>query len=896
MHDDIIELMSNQYIHKMHLDSQPNESIKKITVLFTDIVGSTKYFKSHGDLAGRLMLRRHHDISAKIINEFRGSVIKSLGDSIMAYFVDPKDALKSAINIQQNYSAFNQIRNATDQVHIRISVHFGYGILEENDIYGDVVNVAAKLTPLAQADQIYISKEVYDIVNDLQILQFELIDLSKRKNVPEGLIVYRVTWDETAKFDPIATTIIFVKPIWELAGDSFKTAWKNLISLKNNFWRDKTDKEEILPDRTIILIMKEDKSVLDVAGSIMSYLRDNCKEEKTSSFLPVYVLIDSGFYLKADKLDLQDLHISWGEIEADEIYISTAAYDRLKAQSSSINSFIVDKNESSSFLKLVLKTEQVLEQTSPIPLHDALIDGEYSPCYYCGSKRHTISNCPSKSLSEITNSINRIGYKSIEEIKRIYSNYLTGFSSNIEERHDDNNNSDLFLAHQVFYDIKRIFQLRFFRTIWGTKEKAWDNVKGRMCEGNRSGIMWVAQDCIRVSNLTKAESLLENSLVKNLNDYKVYCTMGFLNIERNNISLAEHYFSEALNHVETNPEKIFLLFLLFRIYELNNNFGKASAKIRDIMEINPHCADAAYLDIILQFRHGGTSEPLRRLINLIQQNREYYIYALLDPDLKEFRNIIDPKLKELLNDARNDAKRVIRENEAELKRWAEVFTGDEIAVKKAKESWLEINKLAESDSYFGYLDVIYSGISVTKTVHRTIEEDKKILYEGFLKLKNRLRIYLKFASNYPYRHLIEQINSRLVFIQQKIDENWRRLETSPPDELIKTFKIKQLMSQELDEMEQRIKKLATVQWMGEFVTKFMKRNLIFISAILLAAFIVLPIVIFYTNLVLIKFDISPIYQIWFYQKMISIIGCICSVITSFFITYTDVSKKDFQIQ
>ena len=896
MNDDIIEIMSNQYIHKMHLDNQPNESVKKITVLFTDIVGSTKYFKAHGDLAGRLMLRRHHDISAKIINEFRGSVIKSLGDSIMAYFVDPKDALKSAINIQQNYSEFNQVRNVSEQVHIRISVHFGYGILEENDIYGDVVNVAAKLTPLAEADQIYISQEVYDTINDLEQLQFELIDLSKRKNVPDGLIVYRVTWDETTSFEPIMTTILYIKPIWELSGDSFKKVWNNLTKTKNDLWRDKTEKEEILSDRTIILIMKQDKSVLDVAEDVMSYLRDNCKEEKATSFLPVYVVIDSGFYLKADKLDLQDLHISWEEIEADEIYISSDAYDRLKTQCSSITSFTVDKNESSSFFKLILKPEQVLEESYPLPCHEALVDGDNPPCYYCGSKKHTIGNCPSKRLPEITNSIKRIGYKSVEEIKRIYSHYLTGFSSNFEERHDDNNNGDLLLAHQVFYELKRIFQIRFLRTIWGTKEKTWDNVRGRMCEGNRSGIMWVAQDCIRVSNLAKAESLLENSLIRNLNDYKVYCTLGFLNIERSNIPLAEHYFSEALNHAETDPEKIFLLFLLFRIYALNNNIGKASAKIRDIMEINPHCADAVYLDIVLQFHQGGINEPLQKLMNLIQQNREYYIYALLDPDLKEFRDIIDPELKELLNNTRNDAKRVIRENEVELKRWGEIFTSEEMTLKKAKESWSEINKLTETDSYYGYLDVIYSGISIAKTVHRTIEEDKKKLYEDFLKLKHRLRIYLKFASIYPYRNLIEQINYKLVIIQQKINEIWRKLETSPPDELIKTFKDKQLLSQEFDEIEQRIKKLVTIQWVGQFVAKFLKRNLIFISAVLLAAFILLPIVIFYTNLVLIKLDISPIYQIWFYQKMISIIGCVCSIITSFFITYMDMSKKDFQMQ
>jgi len=896
MSDDIIEIMSNQYINKIHIDNHSDESIKKITVLFTDIVGSTKYFKTHGDQAGRLMLRRHHDTTTKIIHEFRGSVIKSLGDSIMAYFVDPKDALQSAIKIQQNYSAYNQVRNVSDQVHIRISVHFGYGILEENDIYGDVVNVTAKLTSLAEADQIYISQEVYDTVSDLQQLQFELIDLSKRKNVPDGLIVYRVTWDEMVKFDPIMTTILYVKPVWELASDSFKTAWHNLVNKKNDLWREKTEREAVLSDRTIVLIMKEDKSVLDMADYLMSHLQDNCKEEKDTSFLPVYIVIDSGFYIKADKLDLQDLHVSWEEIEAGEIYISPAAYDILKTQCVSLSNIKVDKNTSSSFLKLDLKPETEEETSNLLVCHDALINGENPRCYYCGSKRHKIGNCPSKHLPEITNAINKIGYKSMEEIDRLYADYLSGLGSNFEERHDESLNNDLLIAHQVFYDLKRIFQLRFFRAIWDTKDKVWDNVRGRMCEGNRSGIMWVAQDCIRVSNLIRAESLLEDFLVRNPDDYKVYCAMGFLNIERSNISLAEHYFSEALKYAETDPEKIFLLFLLFRIYELSNNLGKASAKIRDIMEINPHCADAVYLDIVLQFRQGGTSEPLRKLVKLINNNREYYIYALIDPDLKAFRDIINPQLKELLNNVRNDAKRVINENEAELKRWGDIFSSEEMALRKVKESWLEINKLTETNSYFGYLDVIYSGVSITKTVHRTIEESKKEHYETLLKLKNQLRIYFKFTSTYPYRNLIEELNTTLGIIQQKVNESWRKLETGPPDELLKASKNKQLLSQELDQIEQRIKQLATIQWAGQFVAKFLKRNLIFITATLVAAFILLPIVIFYVNLVLINSNILPIYQIWFYQKMITIIGFVCSIITSFLITYLDVPKRDFRIE
>ncbi|NVM57665.1 MAG: adenylate/guanylate cyclase domain-containing protein, partial [Desulfobacterales bacterium] len=116
--------------------SQPRSTDEyPMAVLFTDIVGSTKFFKSHGDLVGRDMLQRHHDMASPIIVEHGGALVKILGDSIMAYFFDCKEALKSAIKIQQELQMYNQRSDPDDHIHIKVGIHFGDGIIEEKDIF-----------------------------------------------------------------------------------------------------------------------------------------------------------------------------------------------------------------------------------------------------------------------------------------------------------------------------------------------------------------------------------------------------------------------------------------------------------------------------------------------------------------------------------------------------------------------------------------------------------------------------------------------------------------------------------------------------------------------------------------------------------------------------------------
>ncbi|MDY6862703.1 MAG: adenylate/guanylate cyclase domain-containing protein, partial [Thermodesulfobacteriota bacterium] len=182
--------------------------MKKMAVLFTDIVGSSKFFKSHGNLAGREMLRQHQVMTSPLIIEHGGSVVKFLGDSVMAYFLSPKDAIRAAVKIQQAFQRYNYKKEQEKQIHIRLCIHYGDGIIEEKDIFGNVVNIAAKLLALTDGDQIYISQEVYDQVKDLFPDHFELANISDKKNILKGLTIFRVIWDETTSFDPITKTIL----------------------------------------------------------------------------------------------------------------------------------------------------------------------------------------------------------------------------------------------------------------------------------------------------------------------------------------------------------------------------------------------------------------------------------------------------------------------------------------------------------------------------------------------------------------------------------------------------------------------------------------------------------------------------------------------------------------
>jgi class 3 adenylate cyclase len=131
------------------------------TLLFTDVVGSTAFYAAKGDPAAFVEIKKHFDEVFSIVAKNRGAVVKTIGDAVMATFVNPVDAVRAS---QQIHHAFHPTRDDTP-IRLRISLNTGPCIavrLNANaDFFGGTVNIAAKLQALAEGYQIAMSEATY---------------------------------------------------------------------------------------------------------------------------------------------------------------------------------------------------------------------------------------------------------------------------------------------------------------------------------------------------------------------------------------------------------------------------------------------------------------------------------------------------------------------------------------------------------------------------------------------------------------------------------------------------------------------------------------------------------------------------------------------------------------
>jgi class 3 adenylate cyclase len=187
--------------------AQTEEALEKrrtpMTILFSDIKGSTRYAEKRGDVEFMAMINRHNRMLFPVIEAEGGRVVKTIGDSIMATFDDPVAAVKAAAGMQRALAKDRESRDEIDQIHIRIGLHYGFGLITDNDVYGDVVNAASRIENQAEPDQILITDTVLDAAISAG---FECAKMGRAelRGKDEQLDLYAVAWSEAATQQLIA--------------------------------------------------------------------------------------------------------------------------------------------------------------------------------------------------------------------------------------------------------------------------------------------------------------------------------------------------------------------------------------------------------------------------------------------------------------------------------------------------------------------------------------------------------------------------------------------------------------------------------------------------------------------------------------------------------------------
>jgi len=169
-------------------------SSKRVTILFTDIEKSTRLWDEHGDVAARVMVDRHNRLVFRAVRKYRGKVVKTIGDAVMASFRSPKRAVKAAMAIQQ---ALQEERTSSEglPLKVRIGVHTGKALVENRDVFGDVVNLAARVESRAKGNEVLVSQAT------ARGLRKKTFPLTERGSfVPKGkkqpVRLYRCRWEE----------------------------------------------------------------------------------------------------------------------------------------------------------------------------------------------------------------------------------------------------------------------------------------------------------------------------------------------------------------------------------------------------------------------------------------------------------------------------------------------------------------------------------------------------------------------------------------------------------------------------------------------------------------------------------------------------------------------------
>src|SRR5215813_13486684 len=112
---------------RSEIDEELRRHKTKVTVFFTDVVGSTTYFDRFGDTAGLLLLHRHDNLVTTAVEEFHGMVVKKIGDSVMAEFPEPAQSVCAAIAIQRRLAEQNANVAENERLRIRTGIHYGPG-------------------------------------------------------------------------------------------------------------------------------------------------------------------------------------------------------------------------------------------------------------------------------------------------------------------------------------------------------------------------------------------------------------------------------------------------------------------------------------------------------------------------------------------------------------------------------------------------------------------------------------------------------------------------------------------------------------------------------------------------------------------------------------------------
>jgi adenylate cyclase len=260
----------------MNQQSQPQ------AIMFADVSGSSGLYKNAGNEAAKAVIDDAIQFMTALTIVHEGTLVKTIGDEIMARFDKGSHACETAVAIQLRCAKEPKLKD----LGVRIGIAFGDALITPGDVFGDTVNDAAFVAHIARAHQIVITQSLVDELNDVQQQDCQMFDRINIKGDSEKTLIYRLEWERSG-INNRATQVMSLQDVSQYVAN-----FQLLLQVQER-------EILLLPDLTPYKIGRDpDKSQLLIDNDLAS--REHCHIEFRRG---KYVLVDhstNGTYVCGD--------------------------------------------------------------------------------------------------------------------------------------------------------------------------------------------------------------------------------------------------------------------------------------------------------------------------------------------------------------------------------------------------------------------------------------------------------------------------------------------------------------------------------------------------------------------------------------------------------------------
>lgn len=268
-------------------------------ILFADVCRSTQIFETYGDVRAREILSQAISVLMNETTRHGGEVVKTIGDEVMSTFADPENAVKAAAEMQKSISSHPILTE--NKIAIKVGLHYGDVLVENNDVFGDAVNVAARMVSLAKAQQIITTSSTVDSVSNLLRSYTRDLGPAKVRGKQDQIDISEVIWQE----DTSDLTMLPGEDMPSMKQSFNSTNSKLLIHYRGN-------RSEISADASSFSMGREENNSLFIGEELASrnHAAIECRQGKfvlvDRSTNGTYVWMENGekFFIHREEIHL----------------------------------------------------------------------------------------------------------------------------------------------------------------------------------------------------------------------------------------------------------------------------------------------------------------------------------------------------------------------------------------------------------------------------------------------------------------------------------------------------------------------------------------------------------------------------------------------------------------